>query len=65
MKGLSSQGAELSGVEERDGSLVNQDVTADHTPSVINDQSPKGEESVPVFEEFGTKQEVGLFREIF
>lgn len=49
-------------MEQRDDSLVNQDVTADHTPSIISDQ---GEESVMVFEEFGTKLEVCLFREIF
>lgn len=62
VKDDSSQGAELSEVEERDDSVVNQDVTADHTP--INDQSQKGEESVMMFEEFSTKPEVCLFKEI-
>ncbi|XP_060755326.1 general transcription factor 3C polypeptide 1 [Neoarius graeffei] len=57
VKGKSSQGAELSEVEERDDSLVNQDVTSDHTLSIDNDQFQKGEESVPVFEEFGANQE--------
>ncbi|KAB5523781.1 hypothetical protein PHYPO_G00156380 [Pangasianodon hypophthalmus] len=57
VKGKSSQGAELSEVEERDDLLENQDVTADHTPSIINDQSQKSEETVTVFEEFSTKPE--------
>ncbi|KAF5888566.1 general transcription factor 3C polypeptide 1 isoform X1 [Clarias magur] len=56
-KGKSSQGAELSEVEERDDPLPDQDVTADHTPSIINEQSQQGEESVMVVEEFGTKPE--------
>ncbi|KAF4075560.1 hypothetical protein AMELA_G00235700 [Ameiurus melas] len=55
VKGKSSQEAELGEVEQRDDSLVNQDVTAEHTPSIINDQSKKGEESETVFEEFDTK----------
>ncbi|XP_053333038.1 general transcription factor 3C polypeptide 1-like isoform X1 [Clarias gariepinus] len=56
-KGTSSQGDELSQVEEGHESLVDQDATADHTPSIINDQSQQGEESVMVVEEFGTKPE--------
>lgn len=55
VKGKSSQEAELSEVEQRDDSLMNPDVTAGHTPSIINDQSKKGEESATVFEEFDTK----------
>ncbi|TTE81778.1 General transcription factor 3C polypeptide 1 [Bagarius yarrelli] len=58
VKGKSFLGAELSEVEEKDYSLINPDTTADHTPSIINDQSQRGEESAMVFEEFGAKPEV-------
>ncbi|KAI5091211.1 general transcription factor 3C polypeptide 1 isoform X2 [Silurus meridionalis] len=56
VKSKTSQEKELSEVEEKDD-LLNQEVAADHTPSVLNDQSQEAEESVTMFEEFGPKLE--------